>query len=163
MAKMPRQKPGQSVQAVGTPEVFLQAVYRRLGITEFAYDLAGDAVRHVCPLYITEAQDSLSIPWADLSADWMWLNPPYARLGPWMQHAYEQSLDGAKVAILIPASTGSNYWKRYVDGKAYVLLLNGRITFVGHKIAYPKDCVLLLYGPYIAPGYEVWSWKQEVQ
>jgi hypothetical protein len=39
-----------------------------------------------------------------------------------------------------------------------VPLLNGRITFVGETMPYPKDCCLLVYGPDVAPGYDVWSW-----
>jgi hypothetical protein len=40
------------------------------------------------------------------------------------------------------------------------LLLNGRLTFDGCAAPYPKDCILALYGPEIAPGYEVWNWRK---
>jgi hypothetical protein len=58
----------------------------------------------------------------------------------------------------VTAGVGSNWWRDHVHDKARVLLLNGRITFVGETHGYPKDCCLLLYGPSVEPGYEVWSW-----
>ena len=60
------------------------------------------------------------------------------------------------MAFLVPAAVGSNWFRDYVDGKALVLLLNGRLSFDGAG-PYPKDCILCLYG--IEPGYEVWSWR----
>ena len=47
--------------------------------------------------------------------------------------------------MLVPAGVGSNWWKAWVHHKAYVFLLNGRITFVGQPTCYPKDCCLLYY------------------
>jgi hypothetical protein len=56
---------------------------------------------------------------------------------------------------------GSNWWRDNVDGKADVLFLNGRITFVGHNAPYPKDCAILLYAPFLNGNYSVWSWNND--
>jgi hypothetical protein len=31
------------------------------------------------------------------------------------------------------------------------------------RLPYPKDCCLLVYGPDVAPGYDVWNWPAELR
>jgi len=61
----------------------------------------------------------------------------------------------------VPAAVGSNWYRDYVHKKCLVLALNGRLAFITGKpkLLYPKDCILCLYGPDFAPGFDVWSWK----
>lgn len=154
---MPAQKPGRSRQDYQTPGEFLDAVRRRLGISAFAVDLAASRENTVAEKFYTQEESGLSNSW--IHDGWNWLNPPFEKIEPWVQRAYYTSRTGARTAVLIPAGVGSNWWRRWVHGKAFVLLLNGRITFVGADAPYPKDCVLLLYGPDVAPGYDVWAWE----
>jgi phage N-6-adenine-methyltransferase len=155
---MPPQKPGRSKQDYGTPPKFLQAVMNRLGITDFTWDLAASDENTVTENgWFTEADNALTQEWPRLPG-WLWLNPPFADIYPWAQKAYESSLLGCRVAMLVPLSI-AEWWTDYVDNKAYVLMLHGRITFVGEDKPYPKDCALVLYGPEGYKGYEAWSWK----
>jgi len=158
----PKQKPGRSKQDYQTPKGFLAAVKSRLGIKSFGADLAASKENTVSSWFFDLAHDALTSDWTQFDG-YLWLNPPFARLEPWVRRAFEQSRQGARIAVLVPAGVGSNWWRDWVHGKACVLLLNGRITFVGEKAGYPKDCVLLLYGPDIAPGYDVWTWPQQLQ
>lgn len=155
---VPAQKPGRSKQDYGTPPAFLSAVKRRFGLKEFAIDLAASQENAVAPLFYTEVENALKQPWRTRSREMGWCNPPFANIQPWVEKAYAESKIGARVAMLVPAGVGSNWWRDWVHGKAFVLLLNGRITFVGETQPYPKDCCLLLYGPDVSPGYDVWSW-----
>ena len=171
---MPAQKPGSSKQDYQTPPEFLSAVKRRLGIPDFHYDLAASAensvVRYasgnvVQEAYFSEDDDALSVNWAECydgeeDTKWMYLNPPYADITPWVQKCAEESARGAHIACLVPASTGSNWWRDWVQNHAYILFLNGRITFVGADGPYPKDCALLLYTPFIRSGSAVWNWRE---
>jgi phage N-6-adenine-methyltransferase len=153
---MPAQKPGRSETVVQTPTEFIVAVKRYLGITQFGYDLAASADNAQALYYYDEEANSLSKDWGRLDYDmWNWLNPPYDRIQPWVEKA---SANTARIAVLIPASTGANWWRDYVDGFANILLLNGRLTFVGHTSPYPKDLALLLYGS-DEIGYSVWNWR----
>lgn len=154
---MPAQKPGRSRQDYRTPPALLAAVRRRFGIREFAIDLAASPDNTVAPLFYTATDDALVQPWRTKGGGWGWCNPPFAELEPWVMKAAHESKIGAKVLMLVPASI-ANWWRDWVDGWACVLLLNGRITFVGETKPYPKDCALLVYGPDVAPGYRVWSW-----
>lgn len=160
MSRMPAQKPGRSKQDYQTPSEFLEAVKSRLHIPYFECDLAASDTNAVCGVYYTERDDSLSdaCSWVLGGHKWCWLNPPFSNITPWVMKACKTARVGAHVAMLVPASTGANWWRHWVDGEAHVLLLNGRITFVGAEDPYPKDCALLLYTPHTHGGYEVWPW-----
>jgi phage N-6-adenine-methyltransferase len=155
---MPAQKPGRSEQVVETPEAFIKAVKTRLGVPNFAWDLAASKENAKAPAYWTEKDDSLSRPWSPIFG-WSWLNPPYSDITPWVKKCWEEAQRGSQIACLVPASVGSNWWATYVHDKAYVTFLNGRITFVGHDSPYPKDLALLLYTPFLDGGSCVWKWK----
>lgn len=152
---MPRQKPGQSRQDYGTPLDFIAAAERLIG-ARFQVDLAASPGNAKAPGFFTAEQDSLSQPWHQLQG-WLWLNPPYANIGAWAAKCAAESALGAKIAFLVPASVGANWYRDHVHGKAYVLALNGRLTFEGETQPFPKDCILALFG--VAPGFEVWSWQ----
>lgn len=161
MAPMPKQKPGRSVQDYQTPPAFLAAVKHELGIEAFSVDLAADEANSVADWWYDQAQDSLQQPWHKVQG-WQWLNPPFGTCRPWVEKAWRESELGAQITMLVPAAVGSNWWRDWVHEKARVLLLNGRLTFVGQPTCYPKDCCLLLYGQNVARGYEVWAWPQEL-
>ena len=163
---MPKQKPGLSKQDYPTPPEFLQAVKQLLQISAFNIDLAASWENNTAYRFYDEAYDSLKKEGDWISTGWNWLNPPYANIKLWVEKACRESLVGAKVAVLIPASTGSNWWRDWVHEKATVYLLNGRITFVGHTAPYPKDCALLLYSRddcFDLPWYVVWSWVKDAK
>lgn len=153
---------GGSRQDYQTPPEFVTAVRHKLGIVDFAFDLAASPENAVVSDFFTEADNSLSQHWDEVlrPKNWGWLNPPFANIAPWVEKAYRESLMAShpNVAMLVPASVGANWWRDWVHAKARVLCLNGRIQFVGAKDPYPKDCALLLYSESVDPGYEVWTW-----
>ena len=161
----PKQKPGLSKQDYSTPPEFVSAVKGLLIIDNFSVDLAASMTNFVCPVFYDEQADALADknPWT--VDGWGWLNPPFAHIEPWVRKAYYESQNGAKIAMLVPASVGANWWLKWVHMKATVIFLIGRLTFVGHKDPYPKDCALLLYDEKdshgIAPFYTVWSWRKK--
>lgn len=147
---------GKSKQNYQTPPEFMDAARTRLAIPTFTWDLAADDANKQAPFFYTEAQNSLIQDW-DSCGGWLWLNPPFGNIAPWVAKA--ASCKESYIALLVPASVGANWWRDHVEDHAYQLFLNGRIQFVGAKDAYPKDCALLLYTPFHASGNEVWSWK----
>lgn len=161
-SKMPEQKPGRSRQDYGTPKELLTAVQRRLKVNHFTVDLAASHENTVCELYFTEECNSLAQNWLVASrGGWAWLNPPFADLAPWVTKAAVESATGAHIAMLVPSSVGSNWWKKWVEPFAYVAHLTGRLTFVGETTPYPKDCSLLFYQPGWFVGSTCWDWRAE--
>jgi phage N-6-adenine-methyltransferase len=169
--KVPIQKPGHSKQDYTTPKEFLEAVKKRLHISEFAIDLAASAENTVAEVFYTEEDDSLR---PELKWDWggwAWLNPPFAHIEPWVKKAMIEAHLGAHIAMLVPASVGANWWGNFVEPHAYQVFLNGRLCFIpdwkeqgfGSPPLYPKDCALLLYTPWGFLGHEVWNWRAELE
>ena len=163
----PQQKPGRSKQDYQTPRAFVDAVKFRLGVDEFSFDFAADDAgkNRVAESWWGPYCDSLSKTrqnWVNAaSGGFAWLNPPFADIAPWAERCKWLRQDGGSVALLVPAGVGSNWFRDHVAGQALVLFLNGRLSFDG-VAPYPKDCVLALYAPHFAPGYEVWTWARKV-
>lgn len=157
---MPRKAPRQGVDlnggTYGTPVAFIKAVEREFG--PLVFDLASDGTNNVAAMCYTPAEDSLSQAWSWI-VGWAWLNPPYDDIGKWAKKAYSESLLGAKILMLVPASVGSNWYRDYVYGKAEVRFLNGRLTFVGHKAGYPKDLMLIVYDHGREAKQTIWNWR----
>lgn len=160
MTTMPAQRPGKSKQDYATPPEFIAAVKAHLNIDAFGVDLAADADNAKAALYFDEEHDSLAQDWTVFAwRGWCWLNPPFADITPWAKKCAEAAREGVRIAFLVPAAVGANWFRDHVDGWAHVLFLNGRISFDGVG-PYPKDCILCLYGP-MHQGYEVWDWRKQ--
>lgn len=166
---MPKQRPGRSKQDYSTPDVFVEAVKHRLGIKRLSHDFAANTLNAKAPTHYDIKTDALSLSGEEWSWNcverlnrWGWLNPPFAKIEPWAYRCAETKDAGGQIALLVPASVGSDWFRDYVDGIARVLFLNGRLAFMPNKPKwlYPKDCILCLYSDAIEPGYEVWNWRK---
>jgi phage N-6-adenine-methyltransferase len=161
--KMPRQKPATSEQTVCTPLEFIAAVERRFGL--ITCDLAATRENAVHPNFLGPgskySEDALSVSWQGPAGPVLWLNPPYSRCADFAKKAAEEGAKGARVHMLVPASVGSNWFADHVHGKALVLALRPRLTFVGHRWPFPKDLLLCVYGPFVVPGFGLWKWNGE--
>lgn len=166
---------GDSKQDYKTPADFMAAVKNRFGL--ISWDLAADSSNTQCSQYFTLEMDSLKQRWHQLGG-WLWLNPPYDRIEPWAQKCAEESALGARILFLVPASIGSDWYRKYIQFNAVTLALNGRLCFVENwettidpasvkrgkpefyksPPLYPKDCMLAVFcaGLY---GFNVWKWK----
>jgi phage N-6-adenine-methyltransferase len=162
---MPIQKPGQSRQDWATPPELLNAVRRRLHIENFALDVAASSENSVCDFYYTEEDNALGYNriWKNENdpTGWIWCNPPYGDITPWVRKAALESMGGSHIAVLVPLSL-AEWWMDWVEPYAYQIHLHGRIKFVGAEQGYPKDCSLLLYTPARLIGKEVWDWKRSM-
>jgi phage N-6-adenine-methyltransferase len=159
---------GKSKQDYHTPWDFIHACEKKF-MGKMIIDLAASAENAKAPVFFTEAQDSLSIPWHKQPREfhqWFWLNPPFDNIAPWAKKCAEESTKGAAILFLTPASVGSNWFRDFVYPHAEVHGLNGRIQFVGADDPYPKDCILSAFYPalthYRRTGFKVWTWPNDV-
>lgn len=153
----PIQKPGRSRQDYSTPDNFFLAVKTRFG--HIAWGLAASDTNAKAFEYFTEEVDSLKQPWHKLERNWLWLNPPFGKIAPWVKKCAEEAVLGARILCLIPAAVGSNWWAEHVHGKARVFLISPRICFDGQN-PFPKDCCLLAYKNLPSDVYECWRWDK---
>ena len=153
---------GGSKQDYSTPKDFIEAVVSRFG--PLAFDLAASADNTKAPQYFDEEDNALSRDWSKLEGN-LWLNPPFSDIAPWAakcvqtQTAIDVKIDPSRrILFLVPASVGSDWYRFYVRDFAYVLALSPRLKFEGCEDAYPKDCILAVYGHGFR-GFDTWRWK----
>lgn len=154
----PEQKPGRSKQDYGTPRAFLNAVENRFGPLEV--DLAATAQNAKAPTFIASEENSLAVDWVErFEGRNCFLNPPFANIAPWAEKCadFAHRARTGRIFFLTPASVGANWYAEHVHRKAYVISLQGRLTFEGESTPYPKDCILSVFGQQIQ-GSEVWKW-----
>ncbi|HHB81968.1 MAG TPA: phage N-6-adenine-methyltransferase [Devosia sp.] len=132
----------------GTP----QDLFDRLNsIYNFQLDAAAASHNAKCPRFFTPHDDALQKNWAQYKR--IWLNPPYGRsIGDWMKKAYDESQRGALVVCLVHARTDTRWWHNWVEGKARVTFLKGRLKFTTGKDQHiaqsaPFPSVLVVYDP----------------
>lgn len=166
---MPKQKPGKSKQDYETPKDLLDAIKARLRITEFEFDFACSKANKKARRGWTERDDSLSkysLQWVmACEGGWGWLNPPFGKIAPWAQACRRAMRRGAKIAFLVPASVGSNWYRDHIHQQpgVTVLFLNGRPCFdpTRPKWGFPKDCMLVLFDmTHRTFSIDVWTWKE---
>lgn len=85
-----------------------------------------------CSKFITEKEDSLLFQWEET----FFMNPPYSKVEKFMKKAYYQHLKhGVEGLCLIFAKTDTKFWHNFVENKAEVHFIKGRIKF--YKDGYP--------------------------
>ncbi len=155
----PVQKPGRSKQDYGTPMAFIRAVEARFG--RLAFDLACTKANKKADWgYMPEmGDDALTKDWAaDHPEGTLWLNPPFADIGPWAEKCKAESAGRhGLILLLTPASIGCTWFSQHLLGSAIVLGLSPRLTFEGTTAPYPKDLMLSVYG-YGLSGFDQWRW-----
>ncbi len=162
--RMPKQKPNRSVQVVGTPKDFFNALRNKFG--RFVVDLAASKHNTKCKTWITVKQNTFTIDWSQYKGN-LYLNPPFGKIPKFVKYCVRMAKKGAHIFMLVPASVGANWYRDYVWPNAYVWFLNGRIKFDGHAQGYPKDCMIVEFGG--EKGYKqhqvkngdhaIWNWK----
>jgi len=99
-----------------------------------------------CAKFITEKEDSLLVEWKQT----FFMNPPYSKVEKFMKKAYYQHIKhGVEGLILVFAKTDTKWWHEFVENKAEVHFIKGRIKFFkdGYetKNSAPYPSVWLIY------------------
>ena len=113
-------------------------------IFNFSLDACALPENAKCESYYTPEDDGLSKPWSG----GVWCNPPYGReISSWVRKAYEESQKeyNSFVLMLLPARTDTKWWWEYVQGKATLFFIKGRVKFGDHNVGAPFPSVLALY------------------
>lgn len=82
---------------------------------EFCFQLDAAAAPHnaLCRKFITEEQNTLKTPWADYLSipGYVWLNPPYSDITPFVKKAAAESLNQIGTVMLVPADPSVGWFK----------------------------------------------------
>lgn len=94
----------------------------------FKLDVASTKENALCENFFTEEDNALIQDWSKFGTAYM--NPPYGRgIGKFIKKAWEESLKGMTVVMLIPARTDTKWWHSYC-AKGEVRFIKGRLKFV---------------------------------
>ena len=108
-----------------TPHEFFTILDQKYG---FTLDPCATPENAKCIKYYTTKEDGLKQDWF---GETVFCNPPYGRqIKKWVKKAFEESLKGTIVVMLVPARTDTSYWHDYIFGKAEIEFIRGRVKFV---------------------------------
>ena len=125
-------------------------LYERLNEEfNFDYDICATKENTKVKKFIAKEQDCLKYDWSTLLksennfAPFIWCNPPYSKIGEFVKKAYEESLKGCTVVMLIPSRTDTKYWHDYcVNGQ--IRYVRGRLKFGNSKNSAPfPSCIVV--------------------
>lgn len=119
-------------------------------------DAAASADNALCNRYITEEQNTLETPWADYLSipGYVWLNPPYSDIGPFVQKAAAESKNQIGTVMLVPADTSVGWFREAIETASEVrFIVGGRLAFINPVSGKPvsgnnKGSMLIIWHPY---------------
>ncbi|QDP54594.1 MAG: putative adenine-specific methylase [Prokaryotic dsDNA virus sp.] len=126
-----------------TPQYIIDDVCEAYGLGWFELDACASKENAKADIFYTKEDNGLTKNWS--AYDSVWCNPPYGReIGKWIKKAYEESLKGAWVCMLIPSRTDTKWWHDYVM-KGDITFIKGRIKFGGSKNSAPFPSALVVF------------------
>lgn len=109
-----------------TPKFLFNQLNREF---QFVLDAAATDDNHLCDNYFTSENNALIQDWSQFGGN-VYCNCPYGRMiGKFIKKAYEESLKGIKVVMLIPARTDVKAFHEYCQ-KGEIRFIKGRLKFV---------------------------------
>lgn len=125
-----------------TPEWLFNTLNKEFN---FSVDLASTNENRKCENNFTQNDDSLAKDWHKLDG-WLWLNPPYSPLKPWIVKAQEENKKGAKIVVLCPPIITTRYFQNHLPSE--IRFIVGRVPFLLDGIEMKgntSDSCLLIY------------------
>lgn len=102
---------------------------------KFTLDVCATPDNAKCERFFTPQEDGLRQDW---TRDRCWMNPPYGReIVRWVRKASASWVDavnrpgpyGFVVVGLVPARTDTAWWHDYIQGRAEIRFIRGRLRF----------------------------------
>jgi len=120
----------------GTPLTLFYEKCREYNIRPIL-DVAASKINHVCKSYFTKADDALTLNW-DVD---FYMNPPYSQVAKFIKYAYEQHKKfNVNGLILTYAKTDTKWWHEYIEKKAEIHFIKGRVKFFDENGKIKKYC-----------------------
>ncbi|UXL11391.1 phage N-6-adenine-methyltransferase [Enterobacter cloacae] len=125
---------------------------------EFCFQLDAAAAPHnaLCRKFITVEQNTLETPWDGYlsTPGYVWLNPPYSDITPFVKKAAAESLNQIGTVMLVPADTSVGWFKEAIQTASEVRFITaGRLAFINPVTGKPvsgnnKGSMLIIWRPY---------------
>jgi phage N-6-adenine-methyltransferase len=126
-----------------TPRAFFDKLNRRY---HFTLDPAATPENALCSTYFTKEDDGLAQDWKKHR---VFCNPPYGRqIGKWAQKSFEAAQGGALVVLFVPARVDTRWFHDWVQDKAEIRFIRGRLRFGQADTSAPFPSMLAIYSPH---------------
>ena len=90
-------------------------------------DYFASEANHTCDKFYTKEDDAISRSWTENG----FINPPYSIIKKVMKKAYEEHIiHNIELMILCYAKTETMWWHDFVEGKAEIHFIKGRMKFL---------------------------------
>ncbi len=121
-----------------TPQDLFDKIQDEFGLQ---LDVCATDENHKLRHYLTEKEDGLVQDWSGWRC---WMNPPYGReIGKWVEKA---ATGRAEIVVaLLPARTDTRWWHDWIQDKAEVRFIKGRLKFGGHKNSAPFPSAIVIF------------------
>ena len=124
-----------------TPQSFFDSLNNEF---HFGVDVCAIPQNAKCDNFFTPEQNGLAQNWGGQGT--IWCNPPYGReIGKWVKKAFETSMQGETVVMLLPARTDTKWFHEYIYGKSEIRFVKGRLKFGGSKNSAPFPSMIVIY------------------
>ena len=127
-----------------TPQTFFDELNREF---DFNLDPCADETNHQCEKYFTEEENGLLQDWGGCR---VFCNPPYgSSIKDWVAKCYHEGhKEETLVVLLIPARTDTTYFHDYIEHRAEIRFVRGRLKFGDSKTGAPFPSMVVIFrGP----------------
>lgn len=120
-----------------TPRSLINYIEDNVILDKFALDAAACELSTVAKRFYSKEDNALNIKWGKGDLDdpcymftgWTFCNPPYSLISQFVDKAIQESIDGIKIVLLVPARTDTKwFFKLYMEAKE-IRLIKGRVKF----------------------------------
>lgn len=110
----------------------------------FTLDPCCTSANAKCKKYYTEKENGLLQSW---NGETVFCNPPYGtEIKQWVKKCYYESRkNSAKVVLLIPARTDTEYFHSFIYHKAQIRFIKGRLRFSNSKNSAPFPSMIVIF------------------
>lgn len=96
-----------------------------------------------CEKHYTKADNGLSKSWRGCR---VFCNPPYSRIAEWVEKCYrEGTKDNTIVVLLIPSRTDTRYFHNFINHRAEIRFIKGRLKFGENANSAPFPSMIVIF------------------
>lgn len=129
----------------------------------FGFDVCAEYETAKCPDYWTIEDDALSKDWnkealakipgcAGFALGYIWCNPPYSNISPWVDKAIEAQAAGRGVVMLCMCDPSVGWFAKAIEKASEIRFIkNGRISFLKNGVRAAgnnKGSVIFVFDPH---------------
>ena len=122
----------------------------------FGFDVCAGHLTAKCPEYWTVEDDALTKDWAkdtnNIFGHYLWCNPPYSKIRPWVDKAIEAQANGKGTVMLAFCDPSSKWFAAAVSHASETrFVTNGRLSFYLNgkkKSGNDRPSVIFVFDPH---------------